>query len=377
MAVNKGQTVIRSTVPSWLVSWPMIVGCTIFLCGTGLILLWLRPTTSTKAKVVTTAVISAGFAIVVVAAATSPTPNGGASMATSAQNTEPETAPSLSLSSDMNSVPIWARPELADNEYLADLSPYVATVVGYGDPDSFTNDEDITWIQLTWTRKWTKGLGDSEEVESEEASEAVKLAMVMPYEPAVCGGVDPDAARKAQEALERILPIGSTVLSIRSESLGRDEDRFLHVLTGPTATPDPAPPAGSANEALVASGTWVPEYFYYYDDRPYVASSVSIIGPKFQAPQAITEYDAESVYFDDEEEYGREYSDRIIAAANTALRNTPDGQSCQSAYAAYVEQEVKDAKKNDREWREWQLQVERERKTWTCIDGDGDGICFE
>lgn len=201
--------------------------------------------------------------------------------------------------------------------------------------------------------------------------------MVMPFEPAACGGKDRDAERKAREALKRILPIGSTVVAMRAGSSAREEDRFLNVLADPTASPRPAPPAGSVKEALVASGTWVPdEYGYYYDDRPYDASSVLIVGPKFRAPKAITDYDPADVSFETGDD-GRSYSDRIIAAANTALTSTPEGNACRKAYNAYVAREVKEAKDDDREWNEWQLKMERERRNWTCRDGDGDGICFE
>jgi len=281
------------------------------------------------------------------------------------------------VGADDPSLPEWARGQLADSEYLADLNPFIATVVGYGDPDSYTNKDNINWIELSWTRQWVDRYSDDGAVLSEPASDSVKLDMVMPYEPGVCGSKDPDAARKAREVLERILPIGSTVLAIRGGSSALEDDRFFHVLTDPTVSPSPAPPAGSVNEALVASGTWVPdEYGYYYNDRPYDTSSVLIIGPEFRAPKPITEYDPERVYFETDD-YGRAYSDRIIAAANTALTATPEGRECRRAYNAFVKREVKESKRNEREWNEWQLKMERERQSWTCRDGDGDGVCFE
>ena len=95
MTANKGHTNIRPKVPSWLVSWQMMTRGTIFLYKSGLILFWARSPSSTRARVVTTSVIRAGFRIVVVGAATPSTPNGGASMTTSGKNAEPVAAPSF------------------------------------------------------------------------------------------------------------------------------------------------------------------------------------------------------------------------------------------------------------------------------------------
>ena len=95
MTANEGHTNIRPTVPSWLVSWQMIIRGTIFPYRNGHILYRARSTSSIKARVVTTSVIGAGFRIVVVGAATSSTPNGGASMTTSGKNAEPVAAPSF------------------------------------------------------------------------------------------------------------------------------------------------------------------------------------------------------------------------------------------------------------------------------------------
>lgn len=370
---DSGRSPQQVSVPAWLVSWPVIILSTVLFCGAGLVLLWLRPTTSKMTKALVTALVVAAVALVGVTALNSPSPS---TLAVSPDSSL--SSPSMpSTSADGSPLPEWAQVQLTDNEYLADLNPFVATVVGYGDPDSFTNQDDIRWIQLSWTRQWIDGYGDDEEVTSEPAAGAVKLDMVMPFEPEACNAKDPDAARKAREALERILPVGSTVLAIRAGTQSRDLDRFLHVLASPTSAPSPAPPAGSVNEALVATGTWVPDDNpYYYDDRPYDASSVLIVGPKFRAPQPITAYDPEKPYFE-EGDYGRAYSDRIIAAANTALTSTAEGEACRTAYTAYVKREVKEAKENDRETDAWLLKMERERQSSTCRDGDGDGICFE
>lgn len=234
-------------------------------------------------------------------------------------------------------------------------------------------------MELAWTREWLKPFSETGEVAREERTDAVRLDMVMPFIPGSCGGSDQDAEREARAALGRLLPIGSMVLAIRGGDDARAEDRFLHVLATPESLPDPPPPAGSVNEALVATGTWVLDNSrYYYNERPFDAQSVysSIIGPEFRAPEPITEYDPSGVYFE-QGDYGREYSDRILEAANEALRSSSPGLACRDAYAVFVKNEVKQARKDDREFREWQAELDRQRKTWTCRDGDGDGICFE
>lgn len=72
MVETGGRPTKQSAIPSWLVSWPSIVGFSVLLCGSGLSLLWLRPTTSTKVKATVTGVEAAGLAIVFVAAGNSP-----------------------------------------------------------------------------------------------------------------------------------------------------------------------------------------------------------------------------------------------------------------------------------------------------------------
>jgi len=355
------------------------VGFSVFLCGSGLILLWLRPSTSTKVKATVSSAVGAALVMGIVLSAGSSPDRAGNTANQFPSTPATESAATEGVVEPWLSIPAWARIQLVEGDSAASFRPYVATVVGFGDPDSFTKKDNISWVQLAWTREWLKSYSGTNEVAREDRTDAVRLDMVMPFVPGSCGGSDRNAELEARGALERLLPIGSTVLAIRGGEDARAEDRFLHVLATPESIPDPPPPAGSVNEALVATGTWVPDGTrYYYDDRPFDAQSVSssIIGPKFQAPEPITQYDPSAVYFKPND-YGRKYSDRIIEAANEALRSTTPGLACRDAYSAYVENEVKQAKKDDREFREWQAEMERQRESWTCRDGDGDGICFE
>ena len=357
----------RVQIPAWLVSWPSIILFTLLLCGSGLILLWLRPTTSTKVKASLTAVVIALVATVGVSVAGSQTP---------ASNDEVVAGSAVDTSSSppvQSPLPEWADPRPADSKYSGSSSAIIATVTAYGDPDSYTNKENFEWIQLDWVNQYV----EDEEVVSEPESGAFKLAMVMPFDPASCGAADPDALRKAREALEDALPIGSRVLAVPAGISALNKERFFHRLSGPGNVPEPLPPAGSVSEELVATGTWVPDSQHYFDDRPFDVESVSIYGPDFKAPTPITAYDLSAPYFEDGD-YAREYSDRILSAANTALNTTLIGQACQDSYTAFVKREVKESKEQDRETEAWLKKMEEDRKRGGgCRDGDGDGICYE
>lgn len=272
-------------------------------------------------------------------------------------------------------VPAWAAAaEPAAEGTAVYRSAVVGTVVGYGDPRSYTNKRSIRWVELS-----VQVAGeDGGPVVSERI--AYQLAAVVPFALSACGG-KPVGTDQARVVLERLLPVGTRVLAVPpydGDEVFVGLERFLHVLPVEGAVPAVAPPAGSVNEALVASGYWVPDV--YTSDQAFEAERVGVSSELESAGKVTARAPVKyKVAYTVAAPPLRDYLARIVAAANAALRDTAPGRECRSRYEAFVAYSVRRAKAQA-------VQEEKERKAYLawlarssggCRDGDGDGVCYE
>jgi hypothetical protein len=283
----------------------------------------------------------------------------------------PSATPSISASNLTSAIPAWAVPVASSDSYDAwNQKAFIGVVAGYGNPDSPSDKTNIEWIQVDWVYRYTNYDGEQESDESE----AIKFAMVMPYDPKTCGAVDRYAHARAFKELKLRLPIGKEVLVIRTDLSAHDA--FFHQIDATTQQPNPIPPIESINEDLVSTGTWVPDSDTQSIDRPYDVTDVFISGPDFASPKPVVKYDLQSNWYSDKD-YEEAYYGRIMRAANRALKYSATGVDCQNSYRKYVRVAVAAAIKEQRRQDAEIKKLEQETTYVYCRDGDGDGICFE
>lgn len=190
----------------------------------------------------------------------------------------------------------------------------------------------------------------------------LSVAMVSPLAPG-CGSPMDAGLDAAIAELEKNLPIGQRVLVVMSNQ--RKNDAFLHVLSDTSNDPAVSPPGDSVNERLVRSGWWVPSL---------ADGGVGLSGYADSAV-AFTPY---RVYFD-EGTQGAAYTPLIEAAGNeTATQYVGAVGECHRAAEAELEAERIRWAENERERERYRLELERRaNEPVYCVDGDGDGVCFE
>lgn len=341
----------------WHHSWPAIIAGFLLCFIPGFVLLWLRPGTSTKNKAIVTAAV---VALIVFSNLTSdPTDKS------TDANAEPSASPTFTPIKDL--LQDWAAPETLEDDYIPYQSgAFIGRVVGYGDPDSYTNDDNIQWIELTWRAE--------DEYEGRRVGRgAVKLAFVAPRELSECGGdYAPKMKITALEALQNALPIGSQVLAVPASD-SDSEKRFLHIWPLAGDSPSELPPNRSINEELVATGAWMP--FDYAMDIPYETYDAQVSEGAKVEPYPKKFALGQLSYLD--EGYIGDYLHLLLAAGDKALVSTVPGQQCTDAFHRYLKNKVKEQKEYDREMERWRWEYEHNNSGGYCRDGDGDGICYE
>lgn len=197
---------------------------------------------------------------------------------------------------------------------------YVATVT-----DQSVTDSREALISLSYTVEGNGELQSTSEV----------LSLIEALRPETCGelvGESPDAA------LDRLLPNGTRVLVVNDDN-GQGFGAFLHAIPEGESTPAEQPPQGSANEALVATGTWVPNQ--------------TAEGQWFMDPWANNGVEWTSAAVDGLSVVQRRYAPLILAAANESWPATQQGQVCESY-------RIDEERREDEQRR--RLEVERQRK---------------
>ncbi|MEV7618905.1 hypothetical protein AB0N59_02095 [Microbacterium sp. NPDC089321] len=188
-------------------------------------------------------------------------------------------------------------------------------------------------------------------------------------------GVDEQLAISAKE---EALPIGTRVKVIRDREPGDNAynmSGFIHRLDATNA-----PVKTSINEALVATGYWVPDYYWSNSQqvgnfRPgtnWVTGADASRGDTIFAsskPSLLTPVQAP-------------YAQLILDAANGARMKRTGGQD---VCVAQIEQMVAEDNEGRARYQETSARLELEYEKWKrdnpgwdrCIDGDGDGVCHE
>lgn len=164
---------------------------------------------------------------------------------------------------------------------------------------------------------------------------------------------------QAQAARESLIPVGAQVLVVMAEK--GDDRAFLH------AWPAQAdPPLASLNEQLVRSGWWEPEVTFdggFRTNDPRVASMpyTPAAGSLSQGVRA-------------------DYAPLIAAAGTENIQTSPGAYAaCQSVADADVAAFLASTEETNRRIAELEAEYQRRQESGsnTCIDGDGDGICYE
>lgn len=227
-------------------------------------------------------------------------------------------------------------------------SEFLGKVTGYGkDVDSFGGDRETT-VYVDEKR--------------------VDLDLIWPYS-AGCmerETLQDNAFLSARDSLQKVLPIGTRVLVIRSnfeneEWIGDYEYGFIHILKKGSEVPQTAPPQDSVNERLVLTGFWVPSAMGFEFDVYKFGATYGTFEPKYLSAKQI------------------EYAPLILEAGNKARSAQVGAMPVCSTLALDYQIDFfysqvsafRDDEEEDRLW--W---VER-RKPRNCRDGDGDGICYE
>lgn len=264
--------------------------------------------------------------------------------------------------------PKWLKVKSVESNSISYLdNAFIAKVISYGDPDSFTNRDDIQWVNLEWKYKNNEGV-------IETAYDAVELAFVAPRVLAECGEqFAPKISETPRQVLERILPLGSRVLAIRQEPDDWGREFFLHLLPLESSNASDMPPNNSVNEMLVKTGAWVP-FSYWMDVTPYEGMDI-YIARGGDVREYDTEFSIEGMEFL-ADGYTGQYLDLIIAAGNTALLETVPGEQCRDSFNKLLAFEIKEQEKDDEEYRRWLIEYNNSSNGY-CRDGDGDGICYE
>jgi hypothetical protein len=264
--------------------------------------------------------------------------------------------------------PKWLSVKNLESDYYSyQDDAFIAKVISYGDPESYTNDKNIRWLQIQWKYKNDNGT-------IETGTDAIELSLVTPRVLSECGGQFASKLSKTpREVLEEILPIGSRILAIRETPKSWGTEFFVHLLPFGGSTANFMPPNNSVNEMLVETGTWVP-FNGWMHNIPYEGSDIYVA-----RGGEVREYDKkfsiEGIEFLSVG-YTAKYLSLIIDAGNQALLGTTPGQQCTESFERLLAYEIEVQKEDDEEYRRWLI----ERESWEnsyCIDGDGDGICYE
>lgn len=229
-----------------------------------------------------------------------------------------------------------------------DESRFVGKVTGYAkSSDSFGGDQPST-VYVNENR--------------------VDLDLIWPYSAGCMERelLQDEAFTSAQDALEKILPIGTRVLVIRSnfengEWVDDYEDGFVHILSKDSQEPATAPPNDSVNERLVLSGYWAPSKIGFEFDVYKYGATYGAFNEDYLSAMQI------------------KYAPVILEAGNRARTEERGAMPICSTLALnyqidFFYQQVSAFRDNEEEDRLWW--VER-RKPRNCRDGDGDGICYE
>lgn len=188
-------------------------------------------------------------------------------------------------------------------------------------------------------------------------------------------GVDEQLAISAKE---EALPIGTRVQVVRdreSDDTGYNMSGFIHRLDAAQA-----PLPTSINEALVATGYWVPDYHWSNSQdvgnfRPgtnWVTGADSSRGDTIYDAPGLSRLTPVQAH----------YAPSILDAANGARMSRTGGQDM---CVAQIEQMVAEDNAGREHYQETSARLEVEYERWKrenpgwdrCIDGDGDGICHE
>lgn len=240
-----------------------------------------------------------------------------------------------------------------------DEAEFIGTVTGYEAPDgvySFcAKDEtcvavDGTGVSLALIETWWVSCNDKT-------------------------GVDEQLAIAAKEDL---LPVGTRVKVIRDrdpDDPGYNMSGFIHRLDEAEA-----PLPTSANEALVATGYWVPDYHWSNSQnvgsfRPgtnWVTGADSSTGDTIYEATGLSRLTPIQA----------QYAPALIGAANGARMSRTGGQD---VCIAQIEQMIAEDNAGREQYQETSARLELEYEQWKrdhpgwdqCIDGDGDGICHE
>ncbi|WP_431791125.1 hypothetical protein [Microbacterium paraoxydans] len=241
----------------------------------------------------------------------------------------------------------------------ADEAEFIGTVTGYEAPDGVYSFcvEDETCVAVDGT--------------------GVSLALIETWWVSCYDktGVDEQLAIAAKEHL---LPVGTRVKVVRDqdpEDPGYNMSGFIHRLDE-----DQSALPTSANEALVATGYWVPEYHWsnsqkvgsFRPDTNWVTGADSSTGDTIYEATGLSRLTPVQA----------QYAPALIDAANGARISRTGGQD---VCIAQIEQMIAEDNAGREHYQETSARLELEYEQWKrdhpgwdrCIDGDGDGICHE
>jgi hypothetical protein len=205
---------------------------------------------------------------------------------------------------------------------------------------------------------------------------AVSLALIDTWEITCHDGAGLDE-QLALDMKQQTLPVGARVNVVRD--LAPDADYyemsgFIHVLDEAGAA-DPV----SANESLVATGYWVPDYQWSNSQQVgnYRPSTNWVTGEDSSSGDLLYERGQKSLT-----SVQAEYGQRILEAANAARVLRVGGQeTCMAQVDQLAEEDAAGAARYNESSRRLELEYEqwkRDHPGWgRCIDGDGDGVCYE
>jgi len=220
---------------------------------------------------------------------------------------------------------------------------------------------------VTGYAKLSGDFGDDRQTTIYVDDVAVELDLIWPYS-AHCVErelVQDKAFSSAQDALQKLLPLGTYVLVVKSgyekgEWVADRRKAFVHVLDRDSKRPISTPPARSVNEQLVLTGFWVPfekgfEFDYYTYGAVYGEFNVDYLSEKQE-----------------------EYAPLILAAGNEARSNQVGAMPvCNVLAINYLVDGFYGAlsafRDNEEEDRLWWIKY----RSSSCRDGDGDGVCYE
>lgn len=222
--------------------------------------------------------------------------------------------------------------------------------------------------EVTGYETFPEGYGWYDQTIIYVSNEKIKLDLIWPYSAGCMERevMQDKAFKSARDALEKVLPIGTNVLVIKSnfengEWVGDSMDAFVHKIDGELKIPKLTPPLDSVNEQLVLTGYWVP-------------LEKGFESPAYSFTATYGEFNPEYL-----SEIQKQYAPLILSAGNKArfeqVGATPICLTMALNYAidAFYGG-ISFSRGDEEENRLWWI---KRNKSRSCRDGDGDGVCYE